>query len=342
MRPRATIIRRSKTYSVVIDRGRDPRTGKRQRDWYSGYQTKADAERARTKLLRDLDTGSYVDPSAQTVAHYLRSGSQPANRRASAARAGTAARSASTPGPRCATKSSRTCVLHGAVRMQDVTIETLDSLYDELEESGGRRGQGLAPQTVLHVHRMRHKAFNDAIRRGTMIRNPAASVDPPRAGRAELSVWTAEQLQTFLAAVRDHEVYAAWPLSATTGMRRGEVAGLARGAPDLERGRRRVQWTLGVVDANATWKRRPKTKAGERVIALDPATVDALRAHLARQAQHRLVIGERWPSRQTDCRVEARHDPVFTWPDGTIINPDRYTAWFTAQARCSWSTRRAT
>ena len=109
-------------------------------------------------------------------------------------------------------------------------------------------------------------------------------------------------------------------------MRRGEVAGLAREDLDLERGRLRVQWSLGVVDGSATWKRRPKTKAGERVIALDPATVDGLRANLARQAEHRLVIDECWPSRQTDWRGEARDDPVFTWPDGTIINPDRYTA----------------
>jgi integrase len=142
-----------------------------------------------------------------------------------------------------------------------------------------------------------------------MISNPAASVDPPRAGRAELNVRTAEQLRTFLDAVRDHEIYAAWLLFATTGMRRGEVAGLSREDLDLERGRPRVQWTLGVVDGNATWRRRPKTKAGERIIALDPATVDALRAHLARQAEQRLVFDAPWPSRQTDWRGEARDAP---------------------------------
>ena len=56
----------------------------------------------------------------------------------------------------------------------------------------------------------------------------------------------------------------------------------------------------------------PTTAAGERVIALDPATVGALRSHLARQAQHRLVIGSRWPRRQTDWQGQHRDDPVFT------------------------------
>jgi integrase len=63
-------------------------------------------------------------------------------------------------------------------------------------------------------------------------------------------------------------------------------------------------------------------------MSLDPATVDALRQHLARQAQHRLAIGPAGPSRQSDWRGEYRDDPIFTWPDGTIISPDRYTEWF--------------
>lgn len=157
-------------------------------------------------------------------------------------------------------------------------MDTLDRLYDELEESGGRRGQGLAARTVLHVHRMLHKAFKDAVRRGIMMTNPAASVDPPRAGRTALNIWAVEDLRSFLDAVAEHKIAAAWLLFATTGMRRGEVAGLAREDLDLEAGHLRIQWTLGMVNGKPTWKRRPKTKAGERAIALDPATVEAIRA----------------------------------------------------------------
>ena len=61
---------------------------------------------------------------------------------------------------------------------------------------------------------------------------------------------------------------------------------------------------------------------------LDPATVEALRQHLAQQAQDRLALSGGWPSRQTDRRGEYRDDPVFTWPDGNIISPERYIRWF--------------
>jgi integrase len=332
VRPRATIIRRGKTYSVVIDRGKDPLTGKRRRDWYSGYETPEAAHKQRTKLLRELDTGTYIDPSKQTVAHYLREDwlplRKPTSQRSARGHRGKVSLATWTtlrdqcehyviPYIWCAAAAGRD---HG----------TLDSLYDELETSGGRYNQGLAAQTVLHVHRMLHKAFKDAVRRGKMGVNPAALVDPPRAAPTDLDIWTVEQLRTFLDAVNDDEIYAAWLLFATTGMRRGEVAGLAREDLQLDRGRLRVQWTLGIVDGKFTWKRRPKTKAGERVIALDPATVDALRRHLAKQAKHRLIIGSRWPRRQMDWRGEYRDDPVFAWPDGSIISPDRYSAWFIA------------
>jgi len=330
VRSRATIIKRGNRYSVVIDRGADPRTGKRLRDWHSGYRTKTEAQRARTKLLGELDAGTYVDPSEQTVAHYLREVWLPARRPTNpgGARGHRGQVSLATWTTLRDQVEAYIVPYIGRVRLQDVTIDTLDSLYDELETSGGRHGQGLKPQTVLHVHRTLHKAFKDAMRRGTLGTNPAAAVDPPRAEGTRPRVWTTAQLRAFLDGVGAHEFFAAWMIFATTGMRRGEVAGLAREDLDLERGHVRVQWTLGVIDRELTWKRRPKSKAGERVIALDPATVDALRGHLARQAEHRLVIGKRWPSRQTDWRGQSRDDPVFTWADGTLVHPNRYTEWF--------------
>ena len=57
MRSRGSVLQRGRTFSVVIDRGADPVTGKRLRDWYPGYTTQRKAEQARTKLLHELDAG---------------------------------------------------------------------------------------------------------------------------------------------------------------------------------------------------------------------------------------------------------------------------------------------
>lgn len=84
---------------------------------------------------------------------------------------------------------------------------------------------------------------------------------------------------------------------ATTGMRRGEVAGRAREDLDLDAG------TVGSGGPSATSKPSRRGSHVRRATpasatALDPATVDALRAHLARQNEERLYAGPAWQARQ--------------------------------------------
>jgi integrase len=330
MRSRGTVYKRGKTFVVQIDRGRNPRTGKRDRDTYSGFATRDVAEREKTRLLHDLDTGTYTDPSALTVAHYLLDDWLPSRKPKSR----TAARGYRGQLGIGTWASYRTDIEAyvvpriGHVRLQKLTADDLDALYDDLEESGGQRQQGLSPKTVANIHGVIHKALADAVKRGKIGVNVADIVDAPRSSRTRPQVWEANQLRCFLRHVSEDRIYAAWLLWSTTGMRRGEVAGLAHDDLDLDAATVRVTWTLGVVDSKPTWKRRPKSEASERVMALDPATVDALRTHLARQDEEREFAGPAWRRRQTDWRGNHRDDLVFTWADGSLIHPERFSKWF--------------
>jgi integrase len=155
------------------------------------------------------------------------------------------------------------------------------------------------------------------VRRGYVARNVAAAVDLPKGMAPEMHVWSPEQLRAFLDHARRDRLYAAWLLFATTGMRRGEVAGLRWPDVDLEAGRVSPRRPRVVVNYEVHVS-EPKTAKGRRSMALDPATVAALRQHRARQAEERLAVGPRW------------HDSglVFTWPDGRPLHPERFTKWF--------------
>jgi integrase len=63
------------------------------------------------------------------------------------------------------------------------------------------------------------------------------AADLPKSMAPEMRVWSPEQLRAFLDHVRGDRLYAAWLLLATTGMRRGEVAGLRWVDVDLDAGR---------------------------------------------------------------------------------------------------------
>ncbi len=69
---RGHIRKRSKdAWTIVIDAGRYPETGKRCQQWHTVRGTKRDAEQAMREMLVGLDKGTYVKPNRLTVAEYL-------------------------------------------------------------------------------------------------------------------------------------------------------------------------------------------------------------------------------------------------------------------------------
>jgi len=211
----------------------------------------------------------------------------------------------------------------GGVELQQLTPGHLASLYQVLLASGRcPTPGGLSAKTVRNVHVLMHRALRDAVRWGYTVRNVADAADPPKAKAAELQVWTPGQLRAFLLHVRQDRHYAAWLLAATTGMRRGELLGLRWIDVDLAAGRVAVRQPRVVVD-HAVYTSEPKTARSRRSIALDSATVAALREHQARQAAERVVIG---PSYQDSGLI-------FTHPDGSPIHPHLFSDWFKQHVR---------
>lgn len=69
---RGTIKQRSKgSWTIILDMGRDPTTGKRQQSWTTIRGTKKEAERKLSELLVKKDTGGNFKPSKLTVGQFL-------------------------------------------------------------------------------------------------------------------------------------------------------------------------------------------------------------------------------------------------------------------------------
>lgn len=165
----------------------------------------------------------------------------------------------------------------------------------------------------------------DAVRWGRLARNPADQADPPRASTAEMSIWSPEQLGTFLDSVRSDRLFAAWLMAATTGMRRGEILGLRWSDLDLVAGTLSVR-QIRTVARYKVLTLSPKTDKGTRTIALDPKTVAALRSYRVAQMEERLLVGPTY---------DNSADLVFTREDGSAIHPERLSSWFRKLCRRS-------
>ena len=77
------------------------------------------------------------------------------------------------------------------------------------------------------AHEVLRRALGDAERMGLVSRNVAAAVRPPSVVRAELTTWSSEDVRDFLAAIDGHPLEMGFRLLVATGLRRGEVLGLA-------------------------------------------------------------------------------------------------------------------
>jgi integrase len=311
------IVKRGKTWSFYIELPRDPVTGKRRKQWHSGYRTQKEAQTERTKMLAAVNGGTYVPKTRQTVGEFTDEW---------------LAAIAPTVRPATHYSYARNLRLHvtpviGTAPLAAVDAGTLNQLYAALLAEGRKdhAGGGLSPRTVRYIHTILHRAFKDAMRWGRLARNAADAADPPKAaeaGRPESITWAADQLRIFLEGTRGSRHWTAYLLLATSGMRRGEVLGLRWRDLDLDGGRVSIRQTVIAVRHTAMLG-TPKTSKGRRTITLDKGTVAALREHRKQQNAERLLMGAGW----TDS------DLVFCHVDGTMLHPERFTRSFSEAVR---------
>jgi integrase len=310
---RGSIRKRGSTYTYWLDVGPDPATGKRRQRTKGGFRTKRECQVALNEAIAAVQGGTFVEPSKRTVRSFLLEEWLPAVQVANLRPRDLGELPHSRPG------AHRPCL--GTVELQRLSPAQLNAFYRYLLSEAGKDGQGLAPKTVRNVHNILHRALKDAVRWGYLIRNVAEAADPPKGKSAEMRVWSPDQLRAFLEHVRQDHLYAFWLLVATTGMRRGELAGLRWADVDLEAGRLSVRQPRVVV-GNQPQSSEPKTARGRRSLALDPVTVSGLRRHRARQLEQKLAVGARYQ----DSGL------VFTWLDGSPIHPLRFSRWFEQHA----------
>jgi integrase len=172
---------------------------------------------------------------------------------------------------------------------------------------------------IRGVHAVLHRGLRDAVRRGRLVRNPAAMADPPARGRSRAQAWTATELRRFLDHVREDRLFALWRCGATTGMRRGELAGVTWRCLDLDGARLAVEQQLLPTRGGVSFG-PPKSARSRRTVALDPETVDALRLHREMQLLERDFAGGAYEDQ----------DMVFCAELGRPFHPSRLSPWFAA------------
>src|SRR5262249_9494649 len=146
------------SWRLKFDVGRDAE-GKRLSRYVTFRGTKREAQAELTRLLNRRNEGTYVDPTKMTVGEYLEHWLAVDIDRRVAAKTATRHR-----------QIVRNNIIprFGNVPLRKLTAVHVEAFEAELQREGylkgSRKGQGLAAQTVLHIHRTLSQALAHAVK----------------------------------------------------------------------------------------------------------------------------------------------------------------------------------
>jgi integrase len=269
---KGSIVKRGKGFRLIVEAGADPVTGRRRQVTRTVRGTRAHAELELARLLVEIGRGDAIGHDA-TVSQLLDAWMK-------IARLGVTTRRDYASAIKCHITTAI-----GAKKVWQLRARDLDRLYADLA------AKKVGPARIRRVHNILSRALGQGVRWEWVVRNVARDASPPSEPRPDPKPpETAEVLRLLEAA--DGELLAWLRLGAVLGSRRGEVCGIRWGDVDLDAAT--VQVRRAIADGGPGVGLVAKNVKNERhrpAVALDPATVTALRSHRRFCAERLLAIG---------------------------------------------------
>ncbi|MEH7094055.1 tyrosine-type recombinase/integrase [Neobacillus vireti] len=262
----------SKWY-YVIELGKDSK-GKRKQKKKRGFKTKKEAQAALTKALHELNSGIYIEPSNQKLGEFLE---EWLNYKKT----------------KIADSSYSTYYInlktHILPEFENMPLANLKPLHIQHFYTMLLNEKKLHHNTVRKIHTMLVNALDRAVKFDMVVKNAAKLVDPPKESKAEMKVWSVDEVHSFLDAAKDSPFFMVYNIAINTGMRQGEILGLSWDCVNFEDNLLSVKQTLG--HDGKTLKSTTKTAAGMRSIAIPEELVEELKRHKLEQKKQRLRLG---------------------------------------------------
>jgi integrase len=270
------------------------------------FKTQSEAIAAKNKALRELEQGTWVDSSRQTLAEYLDYWLEHVHKPAIEPNTYTSDRSA---------LKRRIIPGLGHIQMQKLTVRHIQMFYSDLLTK-----EKLAPSSVCFSHRVLHVALEHAVHEGLVARNVCEDVKLPRQKKREQQVLSLEQASEFWTAVENNQMKTIVMLAVTTTLRRGEVLALHWQDIDLKARLLHVRRGLIRIKGQGLIEKEPKTEHSQRKITLPIFVAGALEKHRTNQQEARQAAGDTW----------QEHDLVFCKKNGVHISMSMLNRHFAA------------
>lgn len=262
-------------YEARYTEGFDPRTGKQIQRSITDKSKKVVAQKLKAAVAA-IDAGTYKAPCKMTVAQWLDIW---------------VAEYLNSVKPLTKHNYNKQVQKHlkpalGAARLETLDTHTIQRFYNSLIASG------LSPKTVKNVHGILHCALQQAIACDYIYRNPADACKLPKVTKPEIKPLEPEEIARLLKEAEQDDYCNLFIVAMFTGMRQGELLGLAWECVDFNSGIITVKQQLQCKDGNY-FLETPKS-GKNRTILPAPIVMDALRNQLQRQQKEQEQAGKMW------------------------------------------------
>lgn len=289
-------------YRYRLGLGTDPLTGKYEyTPWYSGFQTRSEAQRAMEQRRAELESGLRADANKTSLFDY-------ADQYLEFRSMKNLSKATLTNDRQDIDKIKR---FFPNMPITDLDSSTMKRAYVHAAKDG------MSQYGIYRMHSKLKQMLEEAIIDDLILRNPAKKIRMPRPAPAERNSLTTDEALRLFSIVHTTEktgYMAAVLLGLSAGLRRGECLGLTWDHVDFAKG--------SIYIAKQFTKDRelkaPKSKSGLRKLYLDSKTLGYLAEWKAMQGT---LMKERG-------LLQTKLTPVASNEDCTFADPANFSKWF--------------
>ncbi|MER2057219.1 MAG: site-specific integrase [Niallia sp.] len=289
------VRKRGKTWSYTVDIGRDPVTNKRKQKTKSGFKTKKEAEKALNELNYEIGNGLWIEPTKITFTEFANEflvSHKPNIRQVTFERY-------------TSTLTRQLIPFFGNMKLQDLKPIHGQKFKDEYIKK-------YKVSTMRKAVTFLKQILNHAVELELINKNPFEKLSVSAKRKSSLHVWTAAQLNEFLNAAKEYDqfYYNVFAFAAFTGMRKGEVLGLARINVDFSNNV--ITLKQSVVESQEGIKLSLlKNESSYRQIAINDVCVEVLKSQIERNQQYKKLFKKEYQD----------NGLIFCKENGSIFRP---------------------
>lgn len=200
----------------------------------------------------------------------------------------------------------------GNLKLNALAPAHVRTMLGKLRKQTTVHGKKLSARYIQNIFEVLRSALGNAVREELIGRNVAKLVQAPSRDHFEVDPMSETEARRFIKHITGHWLHALWLILITTGLRKGEVLGLAWSDINTTTGEFRVRRTVQRVRGELIFG-KPKTKRSRRMLYLPPVCLAALKLHREKTSERMNGHWNPAPGQPDDL--------VFITRTGRVIEP---------------------